>query len=216
MVRAKESSKPHPIVTRTVMCTERSAIYSHSAVPTRVGPTFVWTTRMFMEMPSLKGPLDATRHTALIVEDDPRLQRAMAKELARMDFHVLLASHYDGAVRHLAQLEPHVVCIDIGLPNKSGYELCEHIRGALGLVGVPILMTSEYGSCEDMAHAEESGGDVFLRKPFSMRRFRQCVESLSSSPHQSLSPMHELHLRWKPAAAHLTRRSAIAGHFAAA
>jgi two-component system chemotaxis response regulator CheY len=171
---------------------------------------------MLIEMPSLKRPLDATRRTALIVEDDPRLQRAMSKELARMDFHVLSASHYDGALRHLAELEPHVVCIDVGLPNKSGYELCEHIRGPLGLAGLPILMTSEYGSCEDMAHAEEAGGDAFLRKPFSMRRFKQCVESLSKRTRPSLSPMHELQLGWKPAAAALTSRSPLAGPFAAA
>ncbi len=134
---------------------------------------------MRIEMSSWKGSLGVPRRTALIVEDDPQLQRAMSRELAGMDFQVLSASHYDGALRHLAGIEPHVVCIDVGLPNKSGYELCEHIRGPLGLAKLPILMTSEYGSCADKAHAEEAGGNAFLCKPFSMRRFKQCVASLS-------------------------------------
>jgi len=137
------------------------------------------TIDMRIEMSSWKGSLEVLRRTALIVEDNPRLQRAMGMELARMDFQVLTASHYDGALRHLARVEPHVVCIDVGLPNKSGYELCEHIRGSLGLATLPILMTSECGSCADKAHAEEAGGNAFLRKPFSMRRFKQCVESLA-------------------------------------
>ena len=124
-----------------------------------------------------------------------------------MDFRVLSASHYDGAVRHLAALEFHVVCIDVGLPNKSGYELCEHIHGSLGLAGLPILMTSEHGSCEDMAYAEEAGGDAFLRKPFSMRRFNQCVESLSNETRRSVSPAHVLQASgWKPASARVTSR----------
>ncbi len=145
---------------------------------------------MLIEISSRKRPLDASRRTALIVEDDPRLQRAMSRELAGMDFRVLSASHYDGAVRHLAQLEPHLVCIDVGLPNKSGYELCEHIRGPLGLARLPILMMSDYGGSADKAHAEEAGGNGFLLKPFSMPHFKQCVESLSKG-HRPSAPVQE-------------------------
>ncbi len=123
--------------------------------------------------------LDASRRTALLVEDDPRLQHALSKQLAEMDFHVFAASHYDGAVRHLARLEPQVVCIDVGLPNKSGFELCEYIRKPLGLARLPILLMSESGTSTDKAYAEEAGGNEFLHKPFSMTRFKQCVESLS-------------------------------------
>src|ERR1700690_1652059 len=136
---------------------------------------------MLIEMPSRRKTLDATRRTALLVEDDPQLKRAISIELARMNFQPLLASHYDAAIRHLAVHEPHVACIDVGLPNKSGYELCEHIRGSLGLAGLPILMTSDYGSPQDRAYAEDAGGNAFLRKPFSMEELRMCIESLSSA-----------------------------------
>jgi two-component system chemotaxis response regulator CheY len=91
--------------------------------------------------------MNAKRSTALIVEDDPRLQNAMSAQLRQMDLDVLVANHYDAAVCHLAVGEPHVICIDVGLPNKSGYELCEHIRGSLRFVGLPILMTSDHSRC---------------------------------------------------------------------
>ncbi len=135
------------------------------------------------------------RRVALVVEDDPQLQRAMSKQLGRMDFDVLSASHYDAAVDHLAAREFHVVCVDVGLPSRSGYELCEHIRGSLGLLGLPVLMMSEYGSPEDMAYAEDAGGNAFLRKPFSMRQFAYCVESLLNAAHWSAPPMRELQPR---------------------
>jgi DNA-binding response OmpR family regulator len=147
---------------------------------------------MLIEMSSWKPPLDATKRTALIVEDDPRLLQAMREHLARMDFHVLSARHYDAAVRHLAEREPHVVCVDVGLPDKSGYELCEHIRGPLGLAGLPILMTSEYGTSQDMAYAEDAGGNAFLRKPFSMQQLGQCIESLSNAARACERPAHQL------------------------
>jgi DNA-binding response OmpR family regulator len=122
--------------------------------------------------------MNAKRSTALIVEDDPKLQNAMSAQLRHMGLDVLLANHYDAAVCHLAVGEPHVICIDVGLPNKSGYELCEHIRGSLGFMGLPILMTSDHGDPGDMAYAENAGANAFLHKPFSMRQLAHCVESL--------------------------------------
>ena len=124
------------------------------------------------------GIMNTNRSTALIVEDDPKLQNAMSAQLREMGLHVLVANHYDAAVCHLLVGEPHVICIDVGLPNKSGYELCEHIRGSLRFVGLPILMTSDHGDAGDMAYAERAGANAFLHKPFSMRQLAHCIESL--------------------------------------
>jgi DNA-binding response OmpR family regulator len=132
------------------------------------------------------------RRVALIVEDDPRVQRSMSKQLWRAGFQVLSALHYDAAVLHLANRKPHVVCVDVGLPAKSGYELCEYIRGPLGLTLVPIIVTSEYGHSEDMAFAEAVGANAFLRKPFSSQQLTDCVESLLNRTPGSAPPAHEL------------------------
>lgn len=125
------------------------------------------------------------RLTALVVEDEPHLQKAMSAELARLDFCVLAASHFDAAVRYLTAYRTEVVSIDIGLPNKSGYELCEHIRRRFPLEALPILMTSEYGSPQERAYAEDAGASAFLRKPFAMPEFVRSIQSLTAA------------LRWK-------------------
>jgi DNA-binding response OmpR family regulator len=52
----------------------------------------------------------------LVVEADPLLRRSMSAQFERMDFHVLSASHYDGAVHHLAKGDIRVVCVDVQLP----------------------------------------------------------------------------------------------------
>jgi DNA-binding response OmpR family regulator len=105
---------------------------------------------------------------ALVVEDDPRLRRSMSEHIAAMDFEVLSASHYAAALAHLDARPLDIACIDIGLPTESGYELCEHIRGPLGLRFLPIMLTSEFGSPEYLAYAEHAGANAFLMKPFSM------------------------------------------------
>jgi DNA-binding response OmpR family regulator len=136
-----------------------------------------------------------SRRLALIVEDDPELQLAMSERLERMDFEVRRALHYEGAVGQLqaAGEAPSLVCVDLELPTRSGYELCEFIRRDLGLERVPILVTSDSGFPKSVACAEESGADAFLEKPFSMRAFSGCVEALlePTPPDQPSSGLRE-------------------------
>jgi DNA-binding response OmpR family regulator len=119
-----------------------------------------------------------TRRRVLIVEDDPALQKAMIEHVAQMGLDVMIASHYDAARAHLASGTPDLVCVDIGLPTQSGHELCEYIRGPLGLRRLPIMVTSDFGSPADIAHAEEAGANAFLVKRFSMLQFGNNVAAL--------------------------------------
>lgn len=119
------------------------------------------------------------KHLALVVEDDPDLQRAMAAELERMSFDVLSTLHYEAAVQHLAAGSvPRIVCVHLELPTRSGYELCEYIRGRLRATHVAILVTSASALPEDLACAEEAGANAFLKKPFTMAEFAVRIRAL--------------------------------------
>jgi DNA-binding response OmpR family regulator len=102
----------------------------------------------------------------------------MTWHLQAMQFRVLASFNYRTAVRHLDTETPDIVCVDLGLPSESGYELCEHIRRKPSLARVPILITSGRSSPQDMARAEEAGANVFLKKPFSMARLTASIEML--------------------------------------
>jgi DNA-binding response OmpR family regulator len=134
------------------------------------------------------------RRIALVVEDDPDLQTAMAKQLQEHRFEVLVAFDHDSAVRHLAKRKPHVACVDLGLPSESGYELCEHIRRQPELIAMPILVTSERSFPEDMAHAEEAGANAFLKKPFPMKKLIKYVLALVDGPNASRPSVRRLRL----------------------
>jgi DNA-binding response OmpR family regulator len=122
------------------------------------------------------------------VDDDPEQQRLMSHHFARMDIHVLIAAHYEAAVAHLASLTPDLACVDIGLPTQSGFELCEYIRGPLGLKLLPIMVMSEGDWPADRAYAEEAGANAFLTKPFSLPELGANIEALldgvwANTPH---------------------------------
>jgi DNA-binding response OmpR family regulator len=135
-----------------------------------------------------------TARVALVVEDDPLLQRAMAKLLQKAKFEVLTALHFNAAVLHLNAVKFDVACIDLGLPNTSGYELCEHIRRLPHLFSLPILVTSERSFPQAMAHAEEAGANAFLKKPFPMERLLKYVSALLDGPHCSRPSIRRLRL----------------------
>src|SRR5579872_1788805 len=105
-------------------------------------------------------PLERARRRILVVEDDPRLREAMRAHISRMGIDVVGVPHYAAAHDYLAVSTPDLACIDIGLPSESGYELCECIRGPLGLEALPILVTSAFGSARERAYAEEAGANA--------------------------------------------------------
>jgi two-component system sensor histidine kinase ChiS len=135
-----------------------------------------------------------TRPLALVVEDDPVLQSEMVRELQQARFAVLRAFDYAAAVQHLANTRPDLVCIDLGLPTQSGYELCEHIRARPDLLALPILVTSERTFPEDMAHAEVAGANAFLKKPFTMKKLMHYVAALLDGPPVSRRDLRTLRL----------------------
>jgi DNA-binding response OmpR family regulator len=152
---------------------------------------------MLVDMSSGKNESDVTKPTALLVEDNPHLQTTMAKQLRLMGFRVLSAKHHDAALSHLGACEPNIACIDVQLPCKSGYQVCEYIRATLGLLRLPILMTSDRGDPTEMAYAEEAGANAFLCKPFSMHDFTDCIHSLFHALAWSARSIHELKpLEW--------------------
>jgi DNA-binding response OmpR family regulator len=134
------------------------------------------------------------KRVALVVEDDPGLQAEMARHLEQSKFLVLRAFDFEAAVRHLTTLKPDVACVDLGLPSESGYELCEHIRSRPNLVGLPIIVTSDRGFPEDMAHAEEAGANAFLKKPFSMAVLLKYVSTVLDGPAASRPSVRQLRL----------------------
>jgi DNA-binding response OmpR family regulator len=120
----------------------------------------------------------------------------MVKHLEQAGFAALTALDFSAAVHHLTQSRIQLACIDLGLPSRSGYELCEHIRSRCELVSLPILVTSVRNYPEDMAYAEEAGANAFLKKPFSMNTLLRYVSALLDEAPASRPDVRTLRLAY--------------------
>jgi two-component system chemotaxis response regulator CheY len=123
--------------------------------------------------------MDVSHCTVLVVEDSPLFRKMVGEFLHALGVtRIQEAANGRSALEQLAQGRPDLVCLDLTLPDVSGYDVCEYIRGQPELAGLPVLMISARGTLLDRAQAEEVGADGYLTKPFSQDEFIQQVVRL--------------------------------------
>jgi two-component system chemotaxis response regulator CheY len=115
------------------------------------------------------------RRTALVIEDNPDARALVSTYLRTMDLEVTAVAEGRSAIRALQLSAPDLVCLDLMLPELSGFEVCEFMRSRPELRNVPILVMSARAKPMDRAFAEEVGATAYLVKPFKRSEFSRAV-----------------------------------------
>ena len=110
-----------------------------------------------------------------IVEDDRGIAEAVASQAERWAFDVRIASDFRGVAGEVAQFQPHIVLMAIGLPFFSGYYWCSEIRKTSR---VPIIFLSSAADNMNIVMAMNMGGDDFIAKPFDMSVLMAKIQAL--------------------------------------
>ncbi len=121
------------------------------------------------------------RQTVLLVEDDPFARSLVKNYLEKMGLSVVEAADGRSALRQLTKMVPDLTCLDLVLPECSGYEVCEFIQRTPAIRDSPILVMSGRALPEDRAHAIELGASAYLIKPFTRTEFTKQVDTLLRS-----------------------------------
>jgi DNA-binding response OmpR family regulator len=131
----------------------------------------------------------------LVVEDEKRLAEFIKNGLEEQKYSVDLA--HDGEhAEYLAMTNDYdLIVLDILLPKKKGWEVCESLRKA-GL-NIPILMLSALSEVSDKIKGLDKGADDYLAKPFVIAELVARVKALLRRSHQisqSFVRIHDLEL----------------------
>jgi len=112
----------------------------------------------------------------LLVEDDHKAARLLAKGLAEERFVVDIA-HSAAAGDEMAEINTYdVIILDWLLPDKEGVDVCRDLR-ARG-IGTPILMLTARDSLEDRVKGLNTGADDYLVKPFGFAELLARIQAL--------------------------------------
>jgi two-component system, OmpR family, KDP operon response regulator KdpE len=105
------------------------------------------------------------RARILVVDDEPQILRALRIGLSAHGYDPLFASSGQECLELVALRAPHLVVLDLALPDMDGFKTCQRIRA---WSQVPIIVLSSYQTEGDKVRALDLGADDYLTKPFGM------------------------------------------------
>ncbi|WP_240463653.1 response regulator transcription factor [Paenibacillus apiarius] len=103
-------------------------------------------------------------HTILVVDDEPLIRELIADYLEDEGYAVLQAANGAAAVRLLRRRAVDLVVLDVMMPGKNGFEVCEEIRSFSNAI---IVMLTAKAEEDDKLTGYGSGADDYVAKPFS-------------------------------------------------
>jgi DNA-binding response OmpR family regulator len=114
----------------------------------------------------------------LIAEDEESILASLEFLMQRAGYETCVARDGPSALARIADFEPDLVLLDIMLPGRSGFEVCERIRRSPALAATRVVMLTARGSQGDEARGLAAGADAYVTKPFATQDLVARVKAL--------------------------------------
>ena len=98
-----------------------------------------------------------------IVEDDSVIAMLSALSLESFGCDVLCIKDFGNAINEIKDFDPHLVIMDISLPDTDGFSLCRQLRKESN---IPVIFISSASESMNIITAVNAGADDFIEKPF--------------------------------------------------
>ncbi|MEW5879903.1 MAG: response regulator [Pseudomonadota bacterium] len=120
----------------------------------------------------------ADKRKVLIADDEPNILTALEFLLKRAGYDVRTATSGEEALALVESYAPDLVLIDIMMPGKSGYEVCQRMRERPEWRHIKIVMVTAKGREAEVSKGLSLGADLYVTKPFSTQELIAAVDRL--------------------------------------
>ena len=103
----------------------------------------------------------------LIVDDEPNIVAALDYLLQRSGYEVRIAANGEEALRQVEAFGPDLVLLDVMMPQRSGYDVCQRIRERPEWRSIRVVILSAKGRDAEVSKGLALGADLYVTKPFS-------------------------------------------------
>lgn len=117
-------------------------------------------------------------HKILIVDDEPNIVISLEFLMKKEGFEVAVAGDGEEALAQVASFNPDLMLLDVMMPKKSGFEVCEALRADPAKAGLLIVMLTAKGRDTEVAKGLAIGADAYVTKPFSTKDLVSRVKSM--------------------------------------
>lgn len=114
----------------------------------------------------------------LIADDEQNIVISLEFLMKREGYAVSIANDGEEAVAMIRSEQPDLVLLDVMMPKKSGFEVCQEIKSDPRLQSVRILMLTAKGRDTEVAKGLALGADGYMTKPFSTKELVERVRNM--------------------------------------
>jgi DNA-binding response OmpR family regulator len=122
--------------------------------------------------------MTSPKKKVLIADDEPNILISLEFLMKREGYQVLLARDGDEALALIRAERPALVLLDVMMPGKSGFEVCQAVRADEAIAGAKILLLTAKGRDTDVAQGLGVGADGYMTKPFSTKELAARVREM--------------------------------------
>jgi DNA-binding response OmpR family regulator len=114
----------------------------------------------------------------LIVDDEPNIVVSLEFLMTQCGYEVAIARDGEEALAQMAAFAPDLVLLDVMLPLRNGFEVCQTIRENSAWDRAKVVMLSAKGRDLEVSKGLALGADAYITKPFSTKELVEQVRSL--------------------------------------
>ena len=114
----------------------------------------------------------------LVADDEPNIVLSLEFLLKQAGFRVRTVSDGEAALAAIAQEPPDLVLLDVMIPGRDGYAVCQEIRGNPAWRGMRIIMLTAKGGEIQREKGLSLGADEYVTKPFSTRELVERIRRM--------------------------------------
>lgn len=113
----------------------------------------------------------------VIIEDEPHIVLSLEFLLRREGYETASAADGEEGLALVRQLRPDVVLLDIMMPKRNGYQVCQAIKSDPDLAAIPVIMLSAKGQEVEILKGLELGASAYVAKPFGNAEVLEAIRA---------------------------------------
>ena len=111
----------------------------------------------------------------LVVEDDPELNEMVCAYASLAGFSIRSALNGADALAEIERSAPAAIVLDLMLPDMSGFDICDRLKGVIRTRQIPIIILTALDSDASRLRGKQCGAAAYLTKPFDPDELMQTI-----------------------------------------
>lgn len=113
--------------------------------------------------------------SVLVVDDEPNIVVSLEFLMKQAGYDVRVARNGEEALKAVEERTPDLILLDVMMPKRNGYDVCQRVRADPRWHDVRIIMLTAKGRDVEREKGLALGADDYITKPFSTREVMACV-----------------------------------------